>query len=450
MISVAHTEPKKIKRLFGYGIGDFGLNIYWQTVSMFLVYWYTQIAGLDPRIAGFIYFIGMTWDAISDPVVASFSERVKTSMGTYRPFILFGSLFTAFAFVILFWVPPFEGIWKILFLIGTCLIFRTSYTIVAIPYSAMASRITYDSSERADYSGARMFFAFFALILVSMYLWPLVDHFTVTSGSEKLAFQYTGAIGGAVATLALWSCFVMTKEKPLPPKTVLSENVWKGIWMNITSNKALRVSLFIILLNTAAVSTLGISLIFYIEAHGAKFAAKEVLFTSFAIATFLMIPIWTYLIKVFGRKRIWILASMGYLAVALHMVFGQDLVILGVPVHIVLFMAIGGAHAIIFWALIPDCVEFGQLDSGYRSEAGVYGSVLIAQKMTGGLMGLLVGFALAAFGISKNTDISAEMAGNMNAFIAICPTIFVLLSIVPIILLPMNRTEHNRIIGQLE
>jgi len=170
--------------LFGYGIGDFGLNIYWQSASLFLVYWYTKVAGLDPRIAGFIFFLGMAWDAISDPIVASLAERVTTKMGTYRPFLLFGSTITAMAFILLFWVPEIEGISKIIFLICTCLIFRTSYTIVAIPYAAMASRITYDSTERAEYSGARMFFAFLALFFISMWLWPSIDYFHTKTGSE--------------------------------------------------------------------------------------------------------------------------------------------------------------------------------------------------------------------------------------------------------------------------
>jgi len=110
---------EKQKRLFGYGI-----------------------AGLDPRIAGFIFFLGMTWDAISDPIVATYAERITTKMGTYRPFILFGSAITAVAFILLFWVPAIDGLAKIVFLAVTCLIFRTSYTIVAIPYAAMGSRIT--------------------------------------------------------------------------------------------------------------------------------------------------------------------------------------------------------------------------------------------------------------------------------------------------------------------
>ena len=92
-------------------------------------------------------------------------------------------------------------------------------------------------------------------------------------------------------------------------------------------------------------------------------------------------------------------------------------------------MALGVAHSIIFWALVPDCVEFGQHESGVRSEAGVYGTVLITQKLTGGFSGLIVGFSLAAFGLSENIGASTSLGESLKNFIAIVPTLLVLISI---------------------
>ena len=439
----------KLRNLFGYGIGDFGLNIYWQTVSMFLVFWYTQIAGLGPRTAGILFFAGMTWDAISDPIVASISERVNTKFGTYRPFILFGCVVTGLSFTLLFWVPPFEGKMKIAFLALAALTFRTCYTLVAVPYAALASRITYESNERAEYSGARMFFAFFAFVIVSMWLWPSVDLFYQMTKSREQAFQLTSAIGGIVASLALFLCFKMTREKPVPPKSVISDKIWKGIWVSLKSNRALHYIMPVVFLNTAATSMLSIILIFYIEASGDKFASKEILFTSFAIATLIMIPIWTALIKKIGRKKTWILTSLCYFFVAAHMFLGPEIIIYGVPVHILLFMALGGAHAIIFWALIPDCVEYGQFKTGYRSEAGVYGITLITQKITGGLSGLIIGFMLASFGLEENLDPSRTLAESLKIFITLGPTLMVMISIIPIYLMDMNRSKHEAILLDL-
>jgi len=191
-------------------------------------------------------------------------------------------------------------------------------------------------------------------------------------------------------------------------------------------------------------------LIFFIEANAESFAPKEVLFTSFAIAMLIMTPVWTWLIKIWGRKKIWVLATLLYAVVALHMAFDSQLIVKGVPIHIILFMGLNSAHAIIFWALIPDCVEFGQLESGIRSEAGVYGTVLITQKMTGGIVGLTIGFVLASIGFTQNFEPSPKLANDINNFITIFPTLLILASIIPILMLSMNRSKHKLIIDQLE
>jgi len=439
----------KLIKLFGYGIGDFGLNIYWKTLSLYLVYWYTTVVGLDPAIAGILFFIGMTWDAFSDPIMASLSERVNTRFGTYRPFLLYGCVGLGLSFTMLFWVPPFTGTLLIATLIVICLIFRTTYTIVAIPYATMASRLSYDSIERSDYSGARMFCAFLGLLMVSMFLPPLVEEFTFITGSEPAAFQYVAVIGSAFATLAILICFFLTSEKPLPKNTVQHEKVWAGMYRNVRSNRALQILLLVVLFNTAAGMCLGLSLVFYIDANQDMLASKEMVLTAYAIATLVFVPVWTYLIHLIGRKKVWLGVTFIYVLTAIHFFVFSTSTVFGIPVQITLLGACGGAYAVIFWAFIPDCVEYGQIESGYRSEAGVFGSVLVIQKLSGALMGLLVGFMLSSFGIAENTDFVAN-SEKITIFLAICPAFFMSLTVIPILLLPLGRDKHTEILNQLK
>jgi len=440
----------KLQKLFGYGIGDFGLNIYWKTISLYLVYWYTTVVGLDPRIAGILFFIGMTWDAISDPIIASLSERVTSRFGTYRPFLLYGSVALGLAFVLLFWVPPLTGMQLIIYLIIACIIFRSTYTVVAIPYAAMASRLTYDSIERADYSGARMFCAFLGLLMVSMFLPPLVEIFAEQTGSEQKAFKYAAGIGAIVATTAILLCFAMTKEQPLPSKTVQSKKVWSGIVKNIRSNHSLRILICLIILNTLAGACLNLTLVFFIDAHQNSFAPKEVVLTAFAIGTLIFVPVWTFLVHSYGRKKIWTVIVFIYAAAALHMLLFSTTVISGIPLQIVIFGACSGGLNIILWAFIPDCVEFGQIDSGYRSEAGVFGSVLVTQKLSGALTGLLVGFMLAEFGISSSAESFIVSSEKLTIFLAIVPAFLLVLSLIPIMKLPLERDAHSDIMNKLQ
>ena len=50
----------------GYGSGDFAFNLYWQGVSLYLFYFYTDVLGLPNAMAGIIYAMGSLWDAVTD------------------------------------------------------------------------------------------------------------------------------------------------------------------------------------------------------------------------------------------------------------------------------------------------------------------------------------------------------------------------------------------------
>ena len=151
----------------GYGIGDYAICLYWSGIGLYLLYFYTDVVGISPILAGWIYALGIGWDAITDPFMGYLAERTKTKMGSYRPFIYYGSIPLALSFVLLFWVPPFEGIVLFLFLILVNLIHRSCFTIVSVPYSSLTARITNDSNERTKLTTARMISASFGTLSMS-------------------------------------------------------------------------------------------------------------------------------------------------------------------------------------------------------------------------------------------------------------------------------------------
>ena len=63
-----------------------------------MLYFYTDVVGISPLLAGWIYALGIGWDAITDPYMGYIAERTRTKMGSYRPYILFGSIPLAFSF----------------------------------------------------------------------------------------------------------------------------------------------------------------------------------------------------------------------------------------------------------------------------------------------------------------------------------------------------------------
>jgi len=442
---------KKMRTLLGYGVGDFGLNIYWNSLSLVLVFWYAEVVGIDPRTAGFIYFIGLVWDAVSDPVVASIAEHNKSRYGSYRPFVLVGSVFLGLSFCLLFWVPPLDGYLLILVLTIINMLFRTCYTLVAVPYAAMSSRLTYDSRERSELSGVRMGFAFLGMLMITGLWFPLSRYFGGGEENTSHGFLLTAVLGAILATLALILCFFCTQEEPPLGKAKGDKG---GLLVRYISalrhNDALLSLLIVVFLNAGAGASLLIPMAFYLEAYSESFAAKEVIMTIFTCATLITIPFWTMLAIRLGKRRVW------YIATIWMVISGGALFILGpilykgVPLQIISFALGGSAFAIIIWSIIPDVVEYGQYTYGERTEAAVFGSSLFAQKASGGLMGLCVGYVLSWVGYDAKRDLQTpEVAEKLGQFFAITSPLMLIAASIVLFFMPLSREEHARIVNEL-
>ena len=62
----------------GFGVGDFGANLVFQSTLIFLIFYFTDVFGIATATAGTIFLVAKVWDAVSDPVVGYLSDRTRT------------------------------------------------------------------------------------------------------------------------------------------------------------------------------------------------------------------------------------------------------------------------------------------------------------------------------------------------------------------------------------
>jgi Na+/melibiose symporter-like transporter len=139
-----------IKEKLGYSVGDTASHFVWDLVGFWLLIFYTDIYGLSPAVAGIIMFVGSIWDGIMDPIVGIISDRTNTRWGKFRPYLLFGAIPYAILAVLAFTTPDFGTTGKIAYALITCLLLRTAYAFVNLPYSSLGAVMTNDSYERAE------------------------------------------------------------------------------------------------------------------------------------------------------------------------------------------------------------------------------------------------------------------------------------------------------------
>ena len=444
----ALIQKLTLKTRLGYGIGDIAICLYWSGVGLYLLYFYTDVVGISPSLAGLIYGIGMLWDAVTDAFMGYIAERTRTKWGVYRPYLLFGNVPLALSFVLLFWVPPFEGAMLFSFLLFTNLLHRTCFTIVSVPFSSLTPRITSDSQERTNLTGFRMLGAQTGTNLMALLAFPII--FWVGGEDESSGFLVLGAIAGLTA-LAIHAVTFMTVKEP---ENDLGIERVGGSLAEAAQAVAKNGPFWLVFSATLIV---GITTIFFGNnlIYYTKYALNlhehqgTILFTSGIIA-FLSIPIWWVISNRIGKKLTWLISSSVTL-IALISFYLYPISQLNELLVLVGFIGFGsGAGGILFWSMLPDTIEYGEVHTGVRSESSLYGFMTFAQKGSIAFAIIILGLVLDAIGFQANEIQTESTISDMKAIMTLIPIIGIASSLIIIYFYPIDAKMHKELLRQLK
>ena len=442
------VERLTLKTRIGYGIGDIAICLYWSGVGLYLLYFYTDVIGISGSLAGLIYFIGMAWDAATDPFMGYMAERTRTKWGVYRPYLLFGNIPLALSFVLLFWVPPLEGSSLFFFLLFANLLHRTCFTLVSVPFSSLTPRITSDSQERTNLTGFRMLGAQTGTNLMALLAFPII--FWVGGEDESMGFIVLASIAGITAILIHSITFITVKE---PDNDQGIERVGGSLAdaaRAIGKNKPFWLVFSATLIVGITTIFFGNNLIYYtkyaLDLHEHQ---GTILFTS-GIVAFLSIPIWWIISNRLGKKITWLISSTVTLS-SLILFYFYDIKTLNELLFLVAFIGFGsGAGGVLFWSMLPDTIEYGEVLTGVRSESSLYGFMTFAQKGSIAIAVLILGWVLDAIGYQANQAMSLTTIDNMKIIMTLIPILGISCSLIIIYFYPIDSKMHKDLLRQLQ
>jgi len=431
----------------GYGIGDYAICLYWSGIGLYLLYFYTDVVGISPILAGWIYALGIGWDAITDPFMGYLAERTKTKMGSYRPFIYYGSIPLALSFVLLFWVPPFEGTVLFLFLILVNLIHRSCFTIVSVPYSSLTARITNDSNERTKLTTARMISASFGTLSMSALAFPLIAYFG--GADEAFGFLWLAIISGLIAIALLSVTVYSVREKV---DEIVTSNLPN--FVSITKTVATNYPFWIVFGCILILGSTGVmfnkNLIYFVK-YGLELHEYQGLILGVSSgASFLSLPFWAYLALKIGKRETWLI-SMTIAFIGLLLFFYYPIASLNELLILLALIGVGnGAGGVLFWSMLPDTVEYGEWKSGIRTESSLYGFMTFAQKSSIAVAALILGFLLSGIGFEPNQIQSEETITGMKFMMSWIPICGIIISLVLMYFYPISTKFHGELLQRIK
>lgn len=450
-----------VKEKLGYGLGDLSGNIMFSAISFFLLYFFINVGGLNPKLAALVFIVARFWDAITDFWMGSISDRTNTRWGKKKVYMLFGAVPYGLMFIIL-WLVPFgdDATQTVRFLYYTFayLLYNTTWTIVYIPYNALTANMTGDYDERTSLNAYRIVMANIGILLGAAVFALLADGtasvFYQIYGSEKTAYSLAGAIFGVLALIIMLVCVSSVTER-----VDYQEQGRKNLLVTLKEFFSLREFRNIItyyLLSMIGFDIIMAIFIFFInDTLGFGGGSDSMLFVAIPLVTAIVsAALWVYLSEKYSKHKVYAAASVFMFVVLLACLIVPPQNYLAL-ISVCIGAGIGmSAIQILPFASLPDVVEVDQHVYGSRREGAYYGINQFMYKLASGLAIAFVSFVLGVFGYQEMAPpgfIQPESALTaIRVILGTVPGTIFLVGIIFAYRANLGRERYNKISAEIK
>ncbi len=207
----------KLPTMLAYGFGQVAEAVKNQGFNVFLLFYYNQVLHVSATGTSIALAIALIFDAVTDPIAGSLSDKLISRWGRRHPFILVSALPMAVTFYLLF-NPP-DGLSEIGYTLWLCafaVLVRASMTFYHVPHLALGAEIATDYNQRSTMYAFNTFFAFMGAVaflpLSYLIFFPTTDEFNPALLNQA-AYGPWAIFGGAVMIFAILVCVVGTRHE---------------------------------------------------------------------------------------------------------------------------------------------------------------------------------------------------------------------------------------------
>lgn len=425
------TQLKRASNLgvIFYSCGDLASQFVWTFIGSYLTIFYTDIVGLAPAAAAAIMMIARIWDAVNDPMMGAIAERTRSKMGRFRPYILFGAPLLA-VFSVLCFTHPFAGSSTAGVIYATVTYITTGmlYTMVNIPYGALAAVMTEDAEQRNKINASRNVGMNIGILIVNGITANIMLFFS-GKGAEVAngnGYFMTAIVYAIISIPCFFAVFFTSKEQVIPEVTKEKFSL-KATIAGLVTNKNLMILLVIMILQmTAWMGRIGV-VIYYIMYCLGSFTLIPVIMLAPSVCGIIssfMVP--KVMSKLGKRTTLQIAVTcQGIALLAMYFTPFDNLPLIIIESGLVGFFNVSFPCSL---SLLGDAIDYNEYKTGVRNDGIAYATYGLAQKL-GNAIGASVGvLLLAAFGYVANAQQTPETLHGMNMVVNLMPAIIFFLT----------------------
>ena len=448
---MATNESKGFYKLswltrIGFGAGDMAQNLIYQTISIWLLFFYTNVFGLDPGAAALMFLIVRLVDVLWDPVVGTIVDKGNPKWGKYRSWLILGGI-PLVGLAILCFYNGFSG--SLVYAYITYVGMSMCYTLVNVPYGALNASLSRDTEEITILTSTRMFMANLGALCVKSLpliialfapkvLNPETGKMTAVYNTPEAAPAWfiTMTIFALAGLVLLIFCFSQCKERVVMDQKESANVKVSDLWMEFGRNKPLRVVAFFFITAFAMMSVSNAADAYFMTFN---VGATPLLTTLFmwlgTIPAFIFMPLVPAIKRKIGKKGMFYL-FLGVAIVGMALMY----TFVSIPATKSNFVLLCIAQFVkstgiitatgYMWALVPEVIAYGEYTTGKRIAGIVNALTGIFFKAGMALGGVVPGLVLAWVGFNADATTQTPLAlQGILWLVCVIPAILLLLAI---------------------
>lgn len=397
----------------GFGSGDLAQNLIYQTICMYLLIFYTNVYGLDPKSAAFMFLIVRVVDVLWDPLVGTFVDKHNPKLGKYRSYlVLAGVPLTGFA-ILCFW-NGFSG--SLLYAYFTYVGLSMLYTLINVPYGALNASLTRDTNEITVLTSVRMFLANTGGLAVAYGIPKIVAALSpdgkINSGDSGDAWFTTMCIYAVAGLLLLFFCFSQCHERVVMDKKETANVKVSDLWIEFKRNRPLRILAFFFI-TAFAMMAVGNSAGSYYMIYNVHADADQVanFMALGSIPAFIFMPLVPAIKRKVGKRGMFnIFLTIAIVGMAMLYIISIIPALKAQMWLVYVAQFIKSTGVIVatgyMWALVPEVISYGEYTHGKRISGIVNALTGIFYKAGMALGGVVPGLVLAFVGFDQTNEVS--------------------------------------------
>ncbi|PPF73129.1 MFS transporter [Rathayibacter sp. AY1E9] len=430
--------------IVGYGAGDTANNLAFTTATMFLLVYYTDVAGISAAAAGTLLLVVRIFDAFADVFAGRVVDRTYSRrFGKFRPFLMFGSVPLLLLSAATFSVPQIGESGTLLYAYLSYAALGLAYSLVNIPYGSLAGAMTQVGTERAKLASARAIGGAIVGAGLGTFMAPLV-----VPGADLQSLFSIVTLSFVVVGSALYLFTILTAKERV--QRDVAHVTFRQSMTTLRSNRPLLflcLSSFLFLTGTLALQTVQLYYLRDVLGSVQLYAAMSLIQLALTFGLAALVPT---IVRRFGKRNAY-MAGVAVLISGGTVVFlaPGDAVAVGFGGLVLAYVGIQLVNMLV-WAIEADTVEYGEWKTGIRSEGTIYALFSFTRKTGQAVGGALAAYALAWGGyVAGAAEQSEHAEWGIRAAAGLIPAVAALLAVLIMAFYPLTDRRHAQIVAEI-